>query len=252
MGTDKLSGVSKVNNEFNTKSGANEVALTDLIPTQFTVGMREVDEKVKKLGSPAKLEKTLATKPIVVVLGPGGKPYVIDHHHLALTLLMMGKKTAPFEVKADFSKDSPQEFWKKMEDNHWVYPYDEAGARRRLEYLPQKITDLKNDDFRSLAWFVRKAGGIDKVDTPFTEFRWANYFRNCKGPDGQPVLDKQFVADHFDEAVKKALDLSQRPEAKDIPGYVSPELRAARAAAKSIAQSTKKSPPQPQAASAQS
>ena len=39
------------------------------------------------------------------------------------------------------------------------------------------LCSLVDDPYRSLAGLARKAGTYDKVDVPFTEFKWANYLR---------------------------------------------------------------------------
>ena len=41
----------------------------------------------------------------------------------------------------------------------------------------QKLTKLQNDPYRSLAGLVRMAGGYAKVEAPFSEFLWADFFR---------------------------------------------------------------------------
>ena len=52
----------------------------------MTVGMREVKEKRDHLRKHVakKIGKYLGNHMIPVVLGPKQRPYIIDHHHLAL------------------------------------------------------------------------------------------------------------------------------------------------------------------------
>ena len=64
------------------------VAIADLRPTQISVGMREVKlkrEELRKRKS-KKIGKFLGDHMIPVILGPRGRCYVIDHHHLSLAL----------------------------------------------------------------------------------------------------------------------------------------------------------------------
>ena len=93
--------------------------LSQLIPTQITVGMRLVREKQAHLRAlkknPEELKRFLLDHPIRVVLGPGKKVYVIDHHHLALALIREGYKTALMKVEADYSNYDQDKFWKKMQ-----------------------------------------------------------------------------------------------------------------------------------------
>ena len=64
------------------------VAITDLRPTQMTVGIREVKEKRKRWRDESKSKgaEFLGKHMIPVVLGPKDRHYVIDHHHLARAL----------------------------------------------------------------------------------------------------------------------------------------------------------------------
>ena len=80
------------------------ILLSRLRPTQLTVGRLEVKHKRKRLRAlekrPAELVDFILEMPIRVVLGPVGKAYVIDHHHLALALLKEDFQTAPMESQA--------------------------------------------------------------------------------------------------------------------------------------------------------
>src|SRR5437667_3073395 len=64
------------------------VPIESLRPTQITVGMREVEEKRKRLRKqkPRKIGAFIGHHMIPVVLGPKKRHYVIDHHHLSLAL----------------------------------------------------------------------------------------------------------------------------------------------------------------------
>jgi hypothetical protein len=89
------------------------VKISGLRPTQITVGFREVGEKrrqwrqhVEKDGS-----EFLGRHMIPVVLGPKGKRYVVDHHHLARALLDEGVDEALVDVLADLSWLTKDAFW---------------------------------------------------------------------------------------------------------------------------------------------
>ena len=64
------------------------VAISDLRPTQITVGMHEVAAKRKRWREIAGKDtgKFLGKHMIPVVLGPKSRHYVVDHHHLARAL----------------------------------------------------------------------------------------------------------------------------------------------------------------------
>lgn len=81
------------------------VDISDLRPTQITVGMREVNAKRKgwreKKGK--KAGEFLDKHMIPVILGPNDRHYVIDHHHLARALYEEGVKDALVTVVGDLS-----------------------------------------------------------------------------------------------------------------------------------------------------
>jgi hypothetical protein len=62
------------------------VPIADLVPTQVTVGMREVDIKRKRWREKCSHKATnyLNTLRIPVILGPDTRHYLIDRHHLTL------------------------------------------------------------------------------------------------------------------------------------------------------------------------
>ena len=200
---------------FNTSSAPTGMALSRLKPTQMTVGMREVEKKRvrfrKMMQTPGALEKNLQANPVLVVLGPEDSVYVVDRHHMALALTKEGFEKAPVKVMHDFSDLTPKQFWKKMLNQKLVYPYDANGVERPLTDLPQKLTDMEDDIYRSLAWFVRQKGGFNKVETPYAEFKWARYF--------QQYITPAEIEKSFDNACAKALTLAHDPEAGALPGY---------------------------------
>ena len=161
--------------------------------------------------NPEKMERFLQNNPVIVVLGPNDDIFVIDRHHLSLALLKAGHETVPIRIQHDFSDCSPEEFWQKMQDRHLLHLFDEFGTPRPLTELPERLTDMKDDIYRSLAWFVRTSGGYNKVKTPYAEFQWADYFRSR--------LKEQFVAESFEEACDAAVALAKTPAVKDLPGY---------------------------------
>ena len=193
----------------------NVIELTQLRPTQVTVGMLQVRHKQKRLKElvrrPSELVDFILEHPIVVVLGPAAKVYVIDHHHLALALIREKFETAPMNVEDDFSALPLGAFWKKMQAKHFVHAYDAKGQHCAISAIPLTLRKLKDDPFRSLAGFAREAGGFNKVPAPFAEFLWADYFRIH--------IHRHLVEHSFHKALKHALKLARLPEAAHLPGY---------------------------------
>lgn len=198
------------------KSRRNVIEIDRLRPTQITVGMLQVKHKRARLRQlerrPAELVEFILVHPIRVVIGPKKHAYVIDRHHLALALLREKIETAPMDVEADFSNLNLKAFWKKMNAEGFVYLYDAEGRRKKLSDIPKCLDDLENDVYRSLAGFVREAGGFRKVPTPYSEFIWAKFYRER--------IKEKVVKKNFDKALKRALALARRPEAKNLPGYL--------------------------------
>lgn len=193
----------------------NVIALSQLKPTQVTVGMLQVKHKQKRLKElirrPSELVDFILERPIVVVRGPGAKAYVIDHHHLALALLREKYETAPMFVEDDFSSLALPAFWRKMQAKHFVHPFDEKGKLVPLSRIPATLNGLKDDPYRSLAGFARELGAFNKVETPFAEFLWADYFRIH--------IPRHLVKKDFQKALKHAVTLAAAPWASKLPGF---------------------------------
>lgn len=188
--------------------------VASLRPTQLSVGMREVADKENRFSqmSAKKLDKYLQENPEPVVAGPGGL-YMVDHHHLARALADIGVGGTYCTQLADYSKLSADDFWGRMEAQHWVYPYDENG-RGPVPYsqIPSGVDGLRDDPYRSLAAAVRDDGGYRKTDEPFAEFKWADFFRSR--------VDRAELDSDFGGAEKKALPLASSHEAASLPGYI--------------------------------
>ncbi len=188
-----------------------------LKPTQFAVGMLEVDEKLKthrKL-SKKQLRVLVDENPIPVVRGPEKNLYVVDGHHFLCVCYCLGLKKVRVQIIKDVYKKnfSYGDFWKWMYKTRNSYPYCQFGeGPRDAIYLPNDIRGVADDPYRSIAWFVRKAGGFKNTDKNFAEFEWANFFRSKgllaqKGKAGLP------------EALVEAVKLAQSEEARHLPGF---------------------------------
>jgi hypothetical protein len=190
----------------------------ELRPTQFAVGMMEVQNKEIELASMSgpKLSAYQQKHPEPVVKGLGNALFITDHHHLALAMADRGIETTACQLEADYSGLDPRSFWAKMEEHHWVYLYDEDGKGPRSPAdLPRTVAGLKDDPYRSLASAVRNGGGFSKVSTPYAEFEWANYFRSS----GISVAD---VRGNFRKSVKEASAIATKRDACSLPGFKGP------------------------------
>lgn len=201
------------------------VKLDALRPTQITVGYREVSAKrahwnaLDRKGRDAAID----THWFPAVLGPKSRYYVVDHHHLGRAWLEEGVASVRVTVLKDLSWLEPDIFWRMMEHNQWVHPFDAAGERCEFGALPKQLSGLADDPYRSLAGELRTAGGYAKDTTPFSEFLWADYLRN-KVPAARLRKD-------FDAALADALAHAHDADARYLPGWSGVVPGAAAAAA---------------------
>jgi hypothetical protein len=81
----------------------NPVPITELRPTQITVGLREVKAKRKhwRERRDTKGAEFLGKHMIPVILGSKQRNYVIDHHHLALALHEEGAPSTTIDRLAE-------------------------------------------------------------------------------------------------------------------------------------------------------
>lgn len=222
-----------------------KLKVKDLSPTQFAVGKAEIEvragrmrKKLKK--DPGKLHDYLRVRPIPVVVR-GDKFYLVDHHHLVRGLYDVehesrgGKICVYVKVLANAGSLEEVYFWKTMHERNMVYLFDHGGAGPQPpQTLPKHIKDLAFDPYRSLAWIVREQHGYIKNNAPFSEFKWANFFRNRVLLD-QDILAGKHTFDDFAfevdehgnleltddgrEVIDEVMYLAASDEARGLPGY---------------------------------
>lgn len=207
-----------------------EVELEKLRPTQLACGWQEVEAKEWEILNlkRTKLEIFLKKNAIPVVAGPNGKMYLVDRHHMGLAILRLADRwdweeknnenKNPYnhcfvKVIADYSNEnmSKNDFYKKLEADGMLHPFNEKGVRVDIHDIPVSLSDLRNDPYRALAGFTRKAGGYNKSPIPYSEFKWADYFRNR--------IPESLIKSNIQGALSIALDLAMNAEAKNLPGY---------------------------------
>ena len=192
------------------------VAIADLRPTQMTVGLIEVERRRRSWRKLAGEERHayLAQHMVPTVIGPKDRRYIVDHHHLCRALHEEGEAGVFALTLADLSKLEKGRFWSFMDHKGWSHPYDAKGTRHDFEDIPRTVAELEDDPHRSLSTAVRRAGGFAKDATPFSEFLWADYFRD--------VVKASTIRDNFDDAVAKALELARSKDANYLPGWCGP------------------------------
>jgi hypothetical protein len=190
------------------------VPIRTLRPTQLTVGLIEVAAKRESWRDMEKKGEFLGRHMIPVVIGPKARPYVIDHHHLARALLEEGQKEVLIQPVAHIEALSQEHFWRFLDNQGLLHPFNENGERCSYEDIPKSIARLKDDPFRSLAGAVRSAGGYAKETHPFMEFIWADYFRNS--------FKRRDIRHHWHRTLEEAVALARRHDAHYMPGWCGP------------------------------
>jgi hypothetical protein len=98
-----------------------------------------------------------------------------------------------------------------MEFRAWSHPYDNRGKRRDYRDIPQRLTQLEDDPYRSLAGLVRNAGGFAKDQAPFVEFLWADFFR--------PLVAARLIKKEPRRATRDGTRLARSKAARYLPGW---------------------------------
>jgi hypothetical protein len=181
----------------------------------MTVGLREVAVKQAELEADRSKQRQdfLKAHLVPIVKGPGGRVFIVDHHHLVRALWQGDFHHAWCSVLDDLSALNASAFWARMKAQGWVYPFDAHNQEQPYSAIPDHVKKLQDDPYRSLAGFIRRKGGYTKKDAqPFVDFRWANFFREhiqiAAGDAG------------FNKAVDVALRLAHTDAAKSLPGFV--------------------------------
>lgn len=187
--------------------------LSRLRPTQLTVGYAEVELKARQWARLGEQQRKVELERHVfpAVLGPGHEFFIVDHHHLGIALMEAGIQEVLVAVLDDLSWLESSVFWRTMEFRSWSHPYDNRGQRRDYHDMPRRLTQLKNDPYRSLAGMVRNAGGFAKEQAPFVEFLWADFFR--------PRIGARMIKKQPHSATRAGLRLARSNEARYLPGW---------------------------------
>ncbi|WEK52721.1 MAG: ParB-like protein [Candidatus Kaistia colombiensis] len=194
------------------------VELSTLRPTQLTVGMLEVNEKQRQWRDEGERgPEFLGRHLIPVVLGPKGRHYILDHHHLALALQREGVKHVLTSPVANLRSLDAHTFWFVMAHRNWMHLYDADGKLRTYKDIPKSVDQMQDDPFRSLAGALRRVGGYAKDMSFYSEFLWADFLRRN--------IEKSRIDDNFADALGDALTLSKTKSASYLPGWCGPSLQ---------------------------
>lgn len=189
-----------------------------LKPTQFSVGMKEIEcraAELRKLGSKERRRLVRKTR-VPIVVSPWKELYATDRHHYLYACWLAGIRKVRIHIVKDCSKSraSYRAFWRQMRRDRLAYSDDQFGDGPRSPlYLPVDVRGLADDPYRSLAWLVRQEGGYENCDQLFAEYKWANFFRRRRllEPSGRRG---------FGPALKRGIHFARSPAARNLPGYI--------------------------------
>ena len=188
-----------------------------LRPSQFSLGMKEVDFKIAKMRrfKMKELKSFCDDHVIPIVVGPKHEMYVIDHHHFARACWELNVDSYSVKVVKNLSDKSEKAFWEIMRKHGWTYLHDQFGfGPHSTLSLPIDIRCMSDDPYRSLVWALINEGHIEKHPVPFYEFYWAEYFR------AKLKIDLHGKSD-FDKATQKAVQLARSDSARHLLGHIS-------------------------------
>ena len=141
------------------------VSYDDVRPTQFGVGLSEVDCKRGRLESMSKSELAAflaqSKNYFPTIVGPHGY-FITDHHHLARALwdadISSSQKIIYLSITDNWSSMKVDDFWQAMVNQNLTWLNDEKGLGPIApEHLSADVGGLVNDLYRSLAYFLNHA-----------------------------------------------------------------------------------------------
>ena len=192
------------------------VAVNQILPTHMNEGFAEVDAKISgwNLVSPSNLQSTLLTDIEPVVIGPDGKLYLLNGHHTFTSLLESNygasNPTVYVNVVANYSNLTESQFWTQMQAGNLVLPLND-GVPQTLNVntgspIPTSLTGLTNDPYRGLERSILKnkssvlfsggatTPGLDKMNGFYSDFIWAQAYRDANGGLGLSYLSPSDIA----------------------------------------------------------
>lgn len=186
--------------------------------TQINLGLTEVGKKVTgyDLLAPSALNANLLSSIEPVVIGPGGKLYLLNGHHtfasLQRSIYGASNPTVYVNVVANYSNLSAAQFWAQMQASNYLLPLDN-GVVQAIDPvtgapIPAALSGMTNDPYRGLEYSILKnknsvlfpnasnitgaigssKPGLDKTNAYYSDFIWANAYRYANNGLGLPYL----------------------------------------------------------------
>ena len=186
------------------------VPVADLVPTQMTVGMREVSFKRRRWRERSSRQAAdyLNKLRIPVVLGPNARQYLIDRHHLILALRDEGIGEFTVSVVANLgtlvSTNSGQVLKGKTGLIHSTMR--DGGVATTTCRRPSIA--CRTIPFARWREHSREPEGMPRMKRHISEFKWADFLR-CRIP-------RELIERDFGRALAMAMHLAEGAEAKSL------------------------------------
>lgn len=177
--------------------------ISELHPGQSNVGLFVINMKKPENGvfssiqkkcenntlNDSLLKKCASKKGISGVIGPNGKIYLIDGHHSTYSLYLLANQANKCNYAGEvcvYIEDNKKDliesqFVSYMKQQQYVWLKDKTGRNIEFSALPDKISKIGDDPYRSLIKLIAdsKCNQNNPVidssnNTPYLEFYWSN------------------------------------------------------------------------------
>ncbi len=194
-----------------------EVHVAQLLPTQWCVGLAEVNSRQLDFNelSPKERLNYLKNKPVPLVRNGSGSLWMIDRHHRLRALLDLEQNATTYGyVIENFPTEDESESLRLLAERGWLYLYNGRGqGPLSPQDLAKSLLQLEDDPYRSLAWKLKKEGLLRPEPLiPYHEFRWGNWLRSRALPP--------FSSKSLKPALPAARSLVRSSAASQLAGWI--------------------------------
>ncbi|MEB3331612.1 MAG: ParB-like protein [Synechococcaceae cyanobacterium] len=192
------------------------VAVADLQPTQLCVGLAEVRSRQVDFSDETAEQRLnyLRTKPVPLVRSAAGRLWMVDRHHRLRALVELDPAAEAFGyVVLEVPSADRDTVLDELHGRGWLYLHDGRGlGPLHPTALPEHLSGLQDDPYRSLVWKLKKEGMIDPAPLiPFHEFRWGAWLRQRTLPP--------FSSSRLEPALPAARSLVRSAAASHLAGW---------------------------------
>lgn len=198
------------------QSALLEVTVAQLQPTQLCVGLAEVRSRQVDFSQESGEERRryLGGKPVPLVRNRQGSLWMVDRHHRLRALVEIDPQAVAYGyVVLESEAVDRAGVLLELQERGWLYLYDGRGqGPLPPSALPERLTDLQDDPYRSLVWKLKKEGMIKPAPLiPFHEFRWGAWLRSRPLPP--------FSSGRLEPALPAARALARSRAAAHLAGW---------------------------------